>query len=163
MFFLALMIISVMIFILFINLKLFNVTIEGLSMYPTFEHGDVVTFNKSKKINRNDIITFEPKSVIFNSITGEFLEDVLFVKRVVGIPGDIIKSNGETLFINDEEFFHPITNSFVHSKKHFQIKIPNKKYFVLSDNHAVSMDSRHSEIGLVDINKIHGKKYKGIV
>lgn len=82
--------------------------VPSSSMEPTILPGDVVLVNKLKlgpaipfthgrlfamnQPERGDIITFYPPGL-----------DEQYVKRVVGVPGDRIRTEGLRLFINDEE------------------------------------------------------------
>ena len=78
------------------------------SMEPTIVPGDVVLVNKLRlgpaipfthgrlfslgEPERGDIITFYPPGI-----------DQQYVKRVVGVPGDRLRSDGLTLFVNEQE------------------------------------------------------------
>lgn len=82
------------------------------SMEPTILPGDVVLVNKLKlgpaipfthgrlfsfgEPERGDIITFYPPGI-----------DQQYVKRVIGVPGDRIRSDGLALYVNDQEM--PLT------------------------------------------------------
>src|SRR5919205_200343 len=71
--------------------------IPSESMVPTLEVGDRVLANKFvyhfSEPKRRDIL-------IFDGVEGE--EDEMLIKRVVGVAGDEIQVQGDTLYVNGE-------------------------------------------------------------
>ena len=131
------------------------------AMKPTLLVGDHILVDKNAttldKINRKDIIIFVyPKDPPKD-----------FVKRLVGLPGDIIEIQNKELFINGEPF---IENYTIHTDPKIlpsdkyprdnlgPITIPPDHIFVMGDNRDQSFDSRFW--GFLDINKIKGKVTK---
>lgn len=120
--------------------------VEGNSMQPTLKDNDIILYYKSKKnIKRFDIIIFKRNNN-------------LFIKRVIGLPGDSIKYIDNTLYVNDnpieEDFQKSITNDFNISDITSSDVIPNNKLFVLGDNRLFSTDGR--SFGFIDINDVNG-------
>lgn len=131
------------IFSLTIILNVRLVKIDGNSMKPTLTNGDIIFYsNNIKRINRFDIIIFSKNNEIF-------------IKRVIGMPGDSISYKKNTLYVNnikvEEKYLKSITEDF-----NF-INISKDKYFVIGDNRLYSYDSRN--FGLVDKNEIKGKMF----
>lgn len=108
-----------------------NVTrICGTSMASTFNDGDyvfVTAVRDGASLQRGDIITFYP----------DCANDVLYIKRVIGLPGETIEAVSNSVFVDGEEV------SFWHGTGTWgPITIPEDAVFVLGDNRAVSNDSR---------------------
>lgn len=87
--------ISLLLFILLI-LRIFFfeiVSISSSSMFPTLISGDYVLISKLKfDIKRGDIITFKPSDT-----------EPIYIKRVIGLPGDKIMFKGDHLLVNSVE------------------------------------------------------------
>ncbi len=133
-----------------------TVMVSGHSMDPTLVENERYAANKKESIKRFDI-------VVFNVPDGD-----KYVKRVIGMPGDVIEFKNDQLYINGKQYDEPylakykakfvatFTQDF--SSKNLlpgtQGKIPNNCYFVMGDNRQASKDSR--EIGVISQSKIFG-------
>ena len=135
----------VIIILIIILLKMYVISpirVNGTSMNPTLENGDIMILNKIgyriTKIKRFDIVVIKYK-------------DELLIKRVIGLPGEKIKYENNTLYVNDkaldEEFDKTYTYNFS-IKEIGSTTVPEDSYFVLGDNREVSKDSR--SIGFID-------------
>ena len=67
--------------------------IPSLSMFPTFDVGDrliaeKITFRFIRPPAAGDVVIFHPP---FSRGGGSFLEDDVFIKRVVAVEGDIVE------------------------------------------------------------------------
>lgn len=142
----------VIIILIIILLKMYVISpirVNGISMDPTLENGDIMILNKIgyriTKIKRFDIVVIKYK-------------DELLIKRVIGLPGEKIKYVNNTLYVNgkklDEEFDKTYTYNFS-LKEIGSTTVPDDSYFVLGDNREVSKDSR--SIGFIDRENIVGK------
>lgn len=126
--------------------------VHGKSMEPTFIEGDRVIFQR---------IGYEPeRGDIVICRTGKGYENEL-IKRVIGLPGDVIYINEETgvVTVNGEELEEPYLGSRGNPEGDidYPLKVPNGQYFVMGDNRSVSLDSRCSEIGMLERERIDGK------
>ena len=131
--------------------------VSGNSMFPTYHNGDyLITEKISYKLGnprRGDVIVLKnPRD-----------ESQDFIKRVIAIPGDTIKIEGQSVFINGgqlEENYLPSqtpTHSGAFLKDGDPVKAGVDQYFVLGDNRDHSSDSR--EWGAVTKEKIIGKAF----
>ncbi len=98
-------------------------------------------------------------------IVFEFPEDTSkdFIKRIVGVPGDVIEIKNKEVFRNGEKLVEPYTQHTDPNIRSGQrdnmpaYTVPEGKYFVMGDNRDESYDSRFW--GPVDKGKIKGKAW----
>ena len=134
-----------------------NYEVVGKSMSPTLQDGDKVLVSKISKLERMDIVIFHSKEK----------ED--YVKRVIGFPGDTIRYENDTLYVNDkkvaEEFLRSFpayqnpeenfTEDFTLEELTGVKKVPDNKLFVLGDNRISSLDSRYFQF--IDEEEVIGE------
>lgn len=118
--------------------------VDGVSMEPTVEDKSFVLTRGDKEIQRFDMILLEHQN------------DTL-LKRVIGVPQDIITVIDGALFINGQAYDEPYLNmeycqEFKQST--FQVVVPDNSYFVLGDNRDNSSDSRI--LGMMKKQSIEG-------
>ena len=124
------------------------VMVVGPSMYPTLKNGNLLLAKKTDHYNRGDIVVAR-------------LEDgVVFIKRVVGLPGDHIYFyfDKEKKFLNDN---YAVINEFIklhNNVKLYDIVLRENQYFLVGDNKNNSYDSR--EFGAVKKEEILYKVIK---
>ena len=142
---------------MFIVVYLFILTpnqVKGASMEPTFRTGDYILTSrvtyKFRKLKRGDVIVFKsPKN-----------PDVEYIKRIIGLPGDIITIKNSEVFINNnlltEKYIASATNLWDGSciKDNVSYTVPQDYIFVMGDNRPRSSDSR--EFCAVTIDSIIG-------
>ncbi len=128
--------------------------VEGASMEPTLHNHEKVIVNKTTSItdhfNRGDVVIIEL--------------DNLYVKRVIGFPGDVIEVKDDTLYINgkvvEEPYLYPFKEN-AHEKgikltgDFGPLEVPEDNYFVMGDNRLRSMDSRNG-LGFIPKESIIG-------
>ena len=135
-----------------------NMYVVGNSMDPTLKNGEAVLVNKLTYLlinpSRHDIIAFK-------HINGTE-EEMSFVKRIIGIPGDKIDIINHIIYVNDEILEIPTEeymkdNSMKKGNMSYPIVVPEDSYFVLGDNKKNSIDSRYLEIGMIPKTDLIGK------
>ncbi len=130
--------------------------VQGYSMEPTLSENDLLIINrllyKRDLPERGDIVVFESTQL------DEEGNQKLFIKRVVGLPGEKIEISDGKVYINDsilsEEY---LAEEFTHGD--IQETIPTNKLFVIGDNRNNSLDSRNEEIGIIDFDAVVGKAF----
>jgi signal peptidase I len=135
------------------------VVVEGTSMLPQLHDGERLLVNKLVyykiksvswgHIERGDIVVFwYPKE-----------PDKSYVKRVIGLPGDIVEVRSGKVVINgtplDEAYLDTEHNQNLPSFP--AVKVDQHYYFVMGDNRDNSSDSRYW--GLVPEKYVYGKAF----
>jgi len=118
----------------------------GLSPRLDFEGGLLPI----RDIERGDVVVFK--------FDREPEKD--YVKRVVGLPGDVVKVDDKALFVNgeqvEESYIQHIDPETIADRDFLPaVKVPPGHYFVMGDNRDNSADSR--EWGFVPRHQINGR------
>ncbi len=136
--------------------------VDGPSMQPNFWDRERIIVNKIiydiREPQRGEVIVFHVPD-----------EGRDFIKRVIGIPGDTVKVEGDTLYINGQ----PVEETYAYEKAHAEGGLynrndgdfPNNEFpdgvvpkgtvFVMGDNRSNSEDSRM--IGYIPKDRIVGR------
>lgn len=133
--------------VLISNLLLPILRIYGSSMSPTLVNGNIVTALRGGSYERGDIVAF-------------YYNDKILVKRIVGLPGEVIDIDEDGSVSVDGE---PLDEPYLDEKAlgECDIELPYQvsegRYFVMGDNRSVSSDSRSSQVGCVAEEQVIGK------
>ncbi len=150
--------------------------IPSPSMEPTLQQGDRVLVNKIPYYfhdpRRGDIIVFEnpnPTAVPDRGVVSGFFhwlfqglgfqqpENEDFIKRVIGLPGDVVEGQAGGRLRQRREAATSRTSR--RRPQPFAAKtVPEGKLFVMGDNRGNSLDSRFG-LGYVPIDKVIGKAF----
>lgn len=129
--------------------------INGASMEPNFHDGEYILTNKViyklKDPRRGDVVIFKsPRN-----------KDVDYIKRILGLPGDIVMLKENAFYINgqklEESYIPDGTSIFGGSylAENSEIMVPDGYYFLVGDNRPHSSDSR--EFGPIPTRDFIGK------
>lgn len=82
-----------------------------------------------------------------------------YVKRIIGLPGERVRIEGNTIYINGEPLEEHYGKDSINNsgRAEEEITLGEDEYFVLGDNREVSIDSRSSSVGNVKKDWILGK------
>jgi signal peptidase I len=142
--------------------------VDGPSMQPNFWDRERIIVNKIvydiRDPHRGEVIVFHVPE-----------EGRDFIKRVIGVPGDVVKVDGDTVTINgkpvEESYlkkayedahasgglYNPVENDWSNfpNDRVTEGKVPEGKLFVMGDNRSNSEDSRM--IGYIPKDRVVGR------
>ncbi len=130
-------------------------TMDGLSMEDTIKSGDKLSAEK---------MAGAPKSGDIVVISGR--GDSVYIRRVIAVGGQTLwlDYDNDRIVVDGAELSEPYikgsTYSGITEDYAVPLDLPEGKVFVMGDNRGVSLDSRSSEIGLIDEKDIIGKVVK---
>lgn len=131
-----------------INAVSARIRVQSISMQPTLIERDFVLVNKlAYKIgspNHGDVIVFLPPP----NPQGE-----PYIKRIIGVPGDVIKVENGQVYVNDAVQREPYIQASPNYRGNWVV--PDGMVFVLGDNRNNSSDSH--QWGMVPIENIIGR------
>ena len=131
--------------------------VKQRSMQPNFYTNDYLFISKqSYKLfggqpERGDVIVFKSK---LEDAEGE---TKMLIKRVIGVPGDVISIHDGKVYINGKETDDNYTMDNYTTGDITELVVPADHLFCMGDNRAVSIDSRSDSVGLVSYKDIVGK------
>ena len=144
-------IIAVVVIILLLTFFFRIVNVDGRSMMNTLLDGDkVIVTNFMYEPKNNDIVVI--------SHAEEY--DKPIIKRVIATEGQSLKIDfeNERVYVDGTLLDEPyVSSELKEGNTKIPEVIPEGKVFVMGDNRLDSLDSRYSEIGLIDEDNIIGK------
>ena len=127
----------------------FHVLVPSGSMIPTINGGDhlfVIREYFPKALKTGDIVVFKvwPDDV-----------ETLYVKRLIGTPGDVVKIFAGKVSVNGVA----LDEDYLNNRDYYEgvFYVPENKFFFMGDNRSDSKDSRFPEVGFVDESAILAK------
>ena len=87
-------------------------------------------------------------------------EEEIYIKRVIGVPGDTVQVKEGVLYLNGEVFEEDYLNEPMKKEEDTELfTVPEGCYFMMGDNRNHSWDSRYWEHPFVEKGKILGKAW----
>jgi signal peptidase I len=125
-------------YLFFSRVVVMAVEVQGVSMSPTLQNGDLVLLNRFAYIRR---LPQRGELVVLRDPETE----ELVVKRIIGMPEERVAAGADYAFVNGRLLFEPYipqaAKTLVESPKN-SILIPKDCFYVLGDNRHYSVDSR---------------------
>ena len=126
--------------------------VRGTSMYPTLVEGESVIINMAAnyvgEIKRFDGV-----------VAREYRSDDLWVKRVIGLPGETISYREDVLYVDGKAMEEPFldkkyveqvkksANKLYFTQDYISKKLGKNEYLLVGDNRNESLDSRNDAVG----------------
>jgi signal peptidase I len=130
------------------------VQVDGRSMEPTLRNGQMLLITSIDH-------TFRRGQIVVISENGtQLAEHEPIIKRIIGLPGDVIDLDMETGAVvrNGEVLTEPYTAAPITTAGDvtFPLTVLPGTCFVMGDNRNHSADSRYAAVGLVDLRMVAG-------
>ena len=134
----------ILLFVFFVWLRPFRVS--GDSMSPELNEGEIILIDRFKKYfsipERGDLVSFSD-------------ENGVFIKRIVGLPGETVEVIGGTVYIDgypliETQYANHLTGDAA------AVQVPEGSLYLLGDNRSEMYDSRMEEIGCRSLSDIGG-------
>ena len=126
--------------------------VRGTSMYPTLVEGESVIINMAAnyvgEIKRFDVV-----------VAREYRSDDLWVKRVIGLPGETISYREDVLYVDGKAMEEPFldkkyvaqvkksAHKLYFTQDYISKKLGKNEYLLVGDNRNESLDSRNDAVG----------------
>lgn len=129
--------------------------VSGNSMLNTLHNDDMLFVNKIGKhfhdYERGDIVILKAPDA-YNK---------LYVKRVVGVPGDTVTLKDEKVYLNGEELNEPYTSVdyTLQTSDTYEWYLLDNQYFVMGDNRAEGASNDSRNYGPVQKEEIVGHAF----
>ena len=130
--------------------------ISGPSMQPTLHDGDNLIVDKISyrftDPKRYDIIVFPYR----------YQDDIFYIKRIIGLPGETVQIINGYVYINGELREDEVYGAEVMEDAGIAsepITLGEDEYFVLGDNRNHSSDSRDPNVGVLHRDELIGRAW----
>lgn len=136
-----------------VNLSTARFVVEGRSMEPNFHSDEFIIVSRLAYVigepQRGDVIVFH-----YDEATGRD-----FIKRIIGLPGDLVEMQDGLVYINGEPIDEPYVQELCRTVtcREREWQLGENEYFVLGDNRNASQDSH--DFGPIKREQIVGKAW----
>ena len=138
-----------------VNLTTVRFIVQGSSMESNFSDGQFLIVSRINYLigdpQRGDIVVFH--------FPGDTEQD--YIKRVIGLPGDLVEMRDAQIHINGEPLDEPYINEPCNpqnaSCRDNSWQLGSNEYFMMGDNRNHSRDSRATAVGPVSREFIVGE------
>lgn len=124
----------------------------GINVTQSLPHWAFITDRKARTPKRGDLVEF------VSPPTPYYPDGQRFVKRVAGVPGDMVEIRGRSFFVNGVFVGQakPLSQDGRPAEPGPIGTIPEGRFFVAGD-HIDSLDSRYAAIGWIPASRIIGR------
>ena len=120
---------------------------EGISMEPTYQSGSLNLVNRLAYRYRNP----ERGDIVGIKLAGPH---VIYVKRIIGLPGEHISIERGQVYINGA----PLSEPYVKNRRGWdvpEVTLTPREYFVIGDNRGMRQGDH--DFGRADVSRILGR------
>ena len=119
--------------------------------------GDIIIFFPEEE-KGNIIVRFDRYLDGIKEMFTKKSEHARYVKRVIGVEGDVIEIKDGYVFVNDEKIDEPYTNGLTEPKGYeLPCTVGKDELFVMGDHRTVSEDSR--AFGPISLDQVIGRAF----
>ncbi len=136
-----------------VNLATVRFVVEGPSMQPNFHTSQVLMISRVNYMftdpQRGEIVVFNPPN--------QPADEPPYIKRVIGLPGELVEIRNTKVYINGRELNEPYINEpcMPSNCRDESWQLGENEYFMMGDNRNHSQDSRR--IGPITRDRIIGE------
>ncbi len=123
--------------------------IESVSMLPTFPEGSIhlihrLAYAAGREPQRGDIVGIRTSG-----------ETVMYVKRIIGLPGEMLAIRQGTVILDGQELDEPYVRPGRRPWNRPPRRLESGQYFVVGDNR--SMPQEQHEFGAIERRRLVGR------
>ena len=121
--------------------------INGTSMEPTLQEGNVVVAVNSKKYTTGDVIAF-------------YYNNNILIKRVIASSGEWVDIDEDgNVYVNGVKLDEPYISEKALGETNIKLpyQVPDGRCFVMGDHRATSIDSRNTAVGCISNDMVIGR------
>ncbi|MFD0681007.1 MULTISPECIES: signal peptidase I [unclassified Paenibacillus] len=118
------------------------------------DYGDIVIIDS--RVDRSRSVLDDLLEHPLISLLSDKDDRIIYIKRVIGKPGDVLEFKNHQVFRNGEPLNEPYLNEQMNYTSSQKFVVPDKHLYVMGDNRNNSKDSRN--IGFIPLDHVLGIK-----